>query len=338
MAKKDFSNNINSTIKSFETASNNSVTHLINVATPSTEITTITCEINFYKAQTVQNIIEIGKRLKSAKELLPHGEFQNWLKSEVEFSKSTAYNFIKIAEEYLNFQPVGTLGYTKMIALLQVPTEEREEFIAEKHLVNGEEKSIEDMSKRELERVIKERDSALKSQQELENVNAGLTLKLNLTEQKMDELKALDKPVSPEEMERIKTDAEKQAYDAYEGIIRNKASTNSQRLREIATLTEQNDSLKKQLSERETPPTTIPRQTIESAVQAYISAVDAGLDNFKMVSNFMPLQNLITSANTINQYTMGVVEQLSAIAARAENLQLITAQEQDYDFSDFLEE
>ena len=122
----------------------------------------IAVEINFYKAQTVQNIIEIGKRLIEAKERLPHGEWADWLRDAVDFSERSARNFMRLATEYGNRQPVADLGYTKMLALLQVPEEDREAFLAESHLVNGVPKTVGEMSKRELNQAIRERDQARK--------------------------------------------------------------------------------------------------------------------------------------------------------------------------------
>ena len=122
----------------------------------------IAVEINFYKAQTVQNIIEIGRRLIEAKERLPHGAWADWLKDAVDFTQSTANRFMQIAREYSNSTPVRNLSYTKMLALLQVPEEDREAFLAESHLVNGVPKTVDEMSKRELEQAIRERDQARK--------------------------------------------------------------------------------------------------------------------------------------------------------------------------------
>ena len=120
----------------------------------------ITLEINFYKAQTAQNIIEIGKRLIEAKQQLQHGEWLPWLRDKVEFTERSAQNFMKIAEEYSKTQPVSFLPYTKLLALLQVPEDEREEFLQETHLVDGQEKTVSEMSKRELQEAIKQRDEA----------------------------------------------------------------------------------------------------------------------------------------------------------------------------------
>ena len=45
-------------------------------------------------------IVEIGRRLAEAKSILPHGAWGDWLKQEVNFSQSTANNYMKLFEEY----------------------------------------------------------------------------------------------------------------------------------------------------------------------------------------------------------------------------------------------
>lgn len=138
------------------------------------DIQTVTTEIRTMQRQAqgmVMNYaIEIGRRLKEAKSLLEHGKWGEWLKNEVDFSRSTANNLMKIFEEYgakqvslfgdANSQTIGNLPYTHALKLLAVPAEEREEFVEEHH--------VEDLSSRELDRLIKERDAAVRRAEESE--------------------------------------------------------------------------------------------------------------------------------------------------------------------------
>lgn len=138
------------------------------------DIQTVTTEIRTLHRQAQGMIlnyaIEIGRRLKEAKSLLEHGEWGAWLENEVDFSRSTANNFMKIFEEYgakqvslfgdANSQTIGNLPYTHALKLLAVPAEEREEFVEEHH--------VEDLSSRELDRLIKERDAAVRRAEESE--------------------------------------------------------------------------------------------------------------------------------------------------------------------------
>lgn len=123
-------------------------------------ITAITDEIIFYKNVGGQAVIEIGKRLIEAKAQLKHGEWLPWLSEKVEFSETSAQRFMQLAREYGNTSLVGDLGTSKALVLLALPASERENFASEKHVVNGEEKSVAEMSKRELEEAIRQRKIA----------------------------------------------------------------------------------------------------------------------------------------------------------------------------------
>lgn len=128
----------------------------------------IEAEINFYKQQTASGIIEIGKRLIEAKKQLRHGEWLPWLESKVEFSHMTATKFMRIADKYSNIKAPLNLGTEKLFILLDVPTDDRQEFLEEKHEVNGTEKSVDDMTTRELEKVIKEKKEVQEQAKQLE--------------------------------------------------------------------------------------------------------------------------------------------------------------------------
>jgi len=45
------------------------------------------------------NAIEVGKRLKEAKALLPHGEWGKWLVESVSYSQRTANRLMQLFEE-----------------------------------------------------------------------------------------------------------------------------------------------------------------------------------------------------------------------------------------------
>jgi chromosome segregation ATPase len=102
----------------------------------------------------LQSAIEIGRRLTEAKELVAHGEWGKWLKDNVNYGQSTANNFMRVAAEYSNSQSLTNLSYTQAVALLSVPAEERESFV--------EENNAAEMSTRELQAAIKERQEVEK--------------------------------------------------------------------------------------------------------------------------------------------------------------------------------
>lgn len=123
-------------------------------------IEAITQEILDAKRRGGAAILTIGRCLTEAKQALPHGEWLPWLNERVEFSERTARNFMRLSREWSNRQALADLGAAKALTLLALPAEERESFIAENHVVGGEEKTVIDMTSRELEKAIRERKEA----------------------------------------------------------------------------------------------------------------------------------------------------------------------------------
>lgn len=109
-------------------------------------LATVTAEIRTIRAARdkmfLEASVEIGRRLKEAKELVGHGGWGDYCKTELDFSQQTAQNHIKLFEAYaaeqirldgaaLKSQAFGDLSYTQALALLALPSEEeREEFVA----------------------------------------------------------------------------------------------------------------------------------------------------------------------------------------------------------------
>ena len=134
-------------------------------------VETVTLEIRTLQRQAQQIMlgyaVEIGRRLEEVKAILPHGQWGDYLKNEVDYSQSTANNFMRIYREYgatqqslfggeAKSQAFANLTYTKALRLLAIPNEEeREQFMAE-HDVEG-------MSNRELDKALKEREEALEA-------------------------------------------------------------------------------------------------------------------------------------------------------------------------------
>lgn len=126
----------------------------------------ITEEILFYKRQAGGAIIEIGKRLLEAKAQLSHGEWLPWLRDRVDLSERSAQNFMRLAREYSKSAEIADLGASKALALLALPESERANFVSETHTVDGVEKTVPEMTAKELKEAIQARDQALREAQE----------------------------------------------------------------------------------------------------------------------------------------------------------------------------
>lgn len=138
----------------------------------------------------VNRAIAIGQDLAEAKELLGHGKFLPWLK-DYGISSSTAANYMRVAREIQPGSRLSALPYSKALALLSAPKEEREALAAE----------TEDKSAAEIRRLIEERnraaeaantetaraDQAEKDAKMFNQENAGLRVKIQNLESRIKE-------------------------------------------------------------------------------------------------------------------------------------------------------
>lgn len=171
------------------------------------DIDVITSEIqdlcNEAKRTVLLYAVEIGRRLVEAKEVLPHGEWGKWLEHSVHFSQSTANKHMQLFEAYgsrqmsllgaeLNSETFTNLSYSQALKLLAVPENEREEFVKKNN--------VEDLSTRELDRLIKERDEAKKQLQDTIEDAREINMRKRQLEAITEEQKA--------ELERAKANAD----------------------------------------------------------------------------------------------------------------------------------
>lgn len=120
----------------------------------------LTCEILALQIQGSKVLLAIGKRLIAAKDKLSHGDWLPWLES-VNIPERLAQRYMKLARGWSANPTILTdLGMSKALALLALPDDVRDEFIIEGHCVNGAEKSVVDMSAKELADAIKARKDA----------------------------------------------------------------------------------------------------------------------------------------------------------------------------------
>ena len=82
-----------------------------------------TDETQILLKRTAENIIEIGENLLEVSDILPHGQFLPWLKSEFDMGRSTAYNFMQVAKRFKGkFPKFGNLSASALYLLANPDT------------------------------------------------------------------------------------------------------------------------------------------------------------------------------------------------------------------------
>ena len=97
------------------------------------------------------NLLQLGRVLTEAKPLVPHGEWEAWVKANAEMSVRAAQGYMQAYATFGLNPDIARLGTTKTMKLLPLSDEEREALFAENN--------VEAMSTRQL-------DEAIRSQKE----------------------------------------------------------------------------------------------------------------------------------------------------------------------------
>ena len=245
------------------------------------DIQTVTTEIRTLTKQGQRMIleyaIEIGRRLREAKSMLPHGEWGKWLREEVEFSQSSANNFMKMFDEYgadqisifgaeAKSQTLGNLTYTKALKLLALPAEEREEFVKTEDVAH--------MSSRELDKAIRERDAAKRALQDEKG-------KVELLQRNLSNAQELERELQ-EKLNRAREDVRKADDEAQEN-----ERTLEKKLKEakeaLQTAQEEAEEARRQLQEM-SEGRSIPQETMDQLAK---EAESAAGEKFKEIEKVL---------------------------------------------------
>lgn len=165
----------------------------------SNDLTTIETEIKSYQNIAGQSIFEIGRRLKHVKENdLAHGEFGKWLE-KVNLNKSQASKFITIVE---NHQEEISTSKKSMNILYEIATLPEIERTKEHTTSNGETKTPDEMTVRELRELKKE----IKQKEEQ---SKSLYKQINIANRKIEQLEnaepeVIEKYIEPEDYQQTK--------------------------------------------------------------------------------------------------------------------------------------
>ena len=197
-------------------------------------------------------VIEVGKRLIEAQELVPHGEWGEYVTHSCGFSQRTAQAYMQLAANPANAQTIADLPYSKALALLALPEGKVEEFRAEY--------SVEDVSVRELKKQIAEYKKQLSAKDELlaeangtngdlrqrlDGIDAEYKAQLDVVDRENDQLREALEAERSKPAEISEEDASKLRAEGYSKGV---GESSSQMAKLERQLTEQADAHEKALA------------------------------------------------------------------------------------------
>jgi hypothetical protein len=263
----------------------------------SNDINVITAEIKSYKEMAGYAVFEIGKRLKYVKKNsiifgFDDKSFVKWCENNLDMTWQTAYKFIQIFEQFGSFATSRKLPTGKLFEMLALPESiNKEEFIQKPHIIpsTGEQKTVEDMTVKELrevKRTLKEvQDKNKKLETELEqekNKEPTIQEKEVIPEDIKIKLKKLEEDLKKKNTELQNTNITKQAKEKLDKEIK-------QLKEDKKKVEDEKSELEKQLNSEEFELIKLTKEQEILEKENQISYLQAQLETKKYVEKITPL-------------------------------------------------
>lgn len=201
----------------------------------STDLSTLTAEINAYKRIAGEAIFEIGRRLKHVKENdLAHGEWTKWCKESLEFTERNAQRYMKVFDKFESKTThVSHLPFGSLSLLTSFTDEELEQ---EYELPSGETKKPTEMSRREIEDLKRQLKSEKQARESVESDNRKLAQSLTEERNKPPEVRYETRTeyVKPDDYEELRIENEHLRSKYGQGLRRNNEKERGDFYREFA--------------------------------------------------------------------------------------------------------
>lgn len=254
---------------------------------PERTLPVIASEILYIESQVAKTAldgaIQIGIKLKEAKEKVDHGQWEDWCSENLNYSKSKAEKMMKIATEYgdenspyAKTYMCTDLSISKALRLLQVPESEVESF--------AENNDIQDMTVKELEDKIKalkqeKEDQSVEMEKEILGLQEQMEQKNDEAERLVRELAALkSQTADPDEITKLEEKLQKTKIRENELKEKLKAEKEARNQEIQKALEKEGDKLKAEAETAAAKQIESTRRDNESMAQQ-IKELEAKIDN-----------------------------------------------------------
>ena len=164
--------------------------------------------------QNINGVFIIGRALKRIQEekkyktSLGYNTFEEYIEQRVGFSRTTGYRYIEIANKLSEnvSTVIQNFSIRKLYAIASAVENEEQaiDFIKEKHIVNNQEKTANDMTTRELEQVVREKKEIKKQLETEQEYSQELQEAIKEKDRQIEELKQIKNAPQIVEKEIIK--------------------------------------------------------------------------------------------------------------------------------------
>ena len=189
------------------------------------------------------NMLQLGRVLCEAKPLVQHGEWDTWIRENAFMKRRTAETYMQAYKTFGLNAHIAEFGTTKIMKLLPMNEDEREELLAE-HDVSA-------MSTRQLDEAIRQQKEKLTQEVRAEVQNEiDKERKMRIAaEQRAEAAESREPEISPEYADRLETaEAKARTVQSMADQFSKRAKNAESALKEAI---QKNDALRREIAERD---------------------------------------------------------------------------------------
>ena len=137
-------------------------------------------QAQLFAQNACMNLLQLGRVLAEARPMIPYGEFDGWCRQNAKMSKRTAEQYMQAYAEFGLNTKIAELGTSKVIKLLPMSEDEREQLLAENDVGSMSTRQLDEAIRKQRGQLLKEARAEAKEEIERHAETAKALLKEKL--------------------------------------------------------------------------------------------------------------------------------------------------------------
>lgn len=193
------------------------------------------------------NLLQLGRVLTEAKPLVPHGQWECWVKTHAKMSMRTAQQYMQAFASFGTDTRVAELGTSKVLKLLPMSEDEREKLMNENDVAAMSTRQLDDAIRKQREKLMSEARAEARAEAQAA-IDAANTAR-DAAERRAYEAEHRPPEVPEELADRLRKN--QQTIQDQQSEIARLANVGREALSEKQRLTQENNNLRRDLKERD---------------------------------------------------------------------------------------
>lgn len=113
-------------------------------------------QAQMFAQNACMNLLQLGRVLSEARPMIPHGEFDGWCRQNAKMSRRTAEQYMQAYAEFGLNTKIAELGTSKVIKLLPMSEDEREQLMSENDVAAMSTRQLDEAIRKQRGQLLKE--------------------------------------------------------------------------------------------------------------------------------------------------------------------------------------